>query len=127
MTPNFAEYSSGQRFSSTSLFFGHDDQMLLLEFLVMTLALVLSIKPSVWKGRYGVRQPANSTEFGYSDGSVVKPMFQTQVRSLVWEDTWREKWQPTPVFLPGEPHEQRSLAGYSPWGHKRVRRDLATE
>ena len=25
---------------------------------------------------------------------------------------WRRKWQPTPVFLPGESHEQRSLAGY---------------
>ena len=31
---------------------------------------------------------------------------------------WRRKWQPTPVFLPGKPHRQRSLAGYSPWGHK---------
>ena len=29
---------------------------------------------------------------------------------------WRRKWQPTPVFLPGEFHGQRSLAGYSPWG-----------
>ena len=28
---------------------------------------------------------------------------------------WRKKWQPTPVFLPGESHGQRSLAGYSPW------------
>ena len=28
----------------------------------------------------------------------------------------RRKWQPTPVFLPGESHGQRSLAGYSPWG-----------
>ena len=27
-------------------------------------------------------------------------------------------WQPTPVFLPGESHRQRSLVGYSPWGHK---------
>ena len=27
---------------------------------------------------------------------------------------WRREWQPTPVFLPGEFHEQRSLAGYSP-------------
>ena len=27
---------------------------------------------------------------------------------------WRRKWQPTPVFLPGESHGQRSLAGYSP-------------
>ena len=31
---------------------------------------------------------------------------------------WRRKWQPTPVFLPGESHGQRSLAGYSPRGHK---------
>ena len=29
---------------------------------------------------------------------------------------WRRKWQPTPVFLPGKFHVQRSLAGYSPWG-----------
>ena len=28
---------------------------------------------------------------------------------------WRRKWESTPVFLPGEFHEQRSLAGYSPW------------
>ena len=31
---------------------------------------------------------------------------------------WRRKWQLTPVFLPGEPHGQRSLASYSPWGRK---------
>ena len=31
---------------------------------------------------------------------------------------WRREWQPTPVFLPGEFHGQRSLAGYSPWGCK---------
>ena len=30
----------------------------------------------------------------------------------------RRKWQPTPVFLPGKFHGQRSLAGYSPWGRK---------
>ena len=30
---------------------------------------------------------------------------------------WRRKWQPTPVFLPGESHGQRSLVDYSPWGH----------
>ena len=30
---------------------------------------------------------------------------------------WRRAWQPSPVFLPGESHGQRSLAGYSPWGH----------
>ena len=31
------------------------------------------------------------------------------------EDPWRRAWQPTPVFLPGESHGQRSLGGYSPW------------
>ena len=34
------------------------------------------------------------------------------------ERLWRRKWQPTPVLLPGKSHGQRSLAGYSPWGHK---------
>ena len=33
---------------------------------------------------------------------------------------WRKKWQPTPVFLPGKFHEQRSLVGYSPWGCKEL-------
>ena len=31
---------------------------------------------------------------------------------------WRRKWQPTPVFLPGKPHGQRSLAGCRPQGYK---------
>ena len=39
---------------------------------------------------------------------------------------WRRKWQPTPVFWPENPHGQRTLAGYSPWGRKKVRHDLAT-
>ena len=30
---------------------------------------------------------------------------------------WRRKWQPTPVFLPGKVHGQRSLVGCSPWGY----------
>ena len=31
---------------------------------------------------------------------------------------WRRKWQPTPIFLPGKSHAQRSLVGFSPWGHQ---------
>ena len=34
--------------------------------------------------------------------------------------TWSRKWQPTPIFLPGEFHGQRSLAGYNPWGSKQL-------
>ena len=36
---------------------------------------------------------------------------------------WRRKWQPTALFFPGKSCGQRSLAGYSPWGYKRVRHD----
>ena len=32
--------------------------------------------------------------------------------------SWRRKWQPTSVFLPGKSHGQRSLVGYSAWGCK---------
>ena len=39
---------------------------------------------------------------------------------------WRRKWQPTPVFLPGGSHGQRSLVGYSPRG-RRVSHDLMTK
>ena len=31
---------------------------------------------------------------------------------------WRMKLQPIPVFMSGKSHGQRSLVGYSPWGHK---------
>ena len=39
-----------------------------------------------------------------------------------WDGTipWRRKWQPTPQLLPGKSHGQRSLEGYSPWGHKEL-------
>ena len=42
---------------------------------------------------------------------------ETQVQPLGQKDPWRKEWQPTPVFLPGEFQEQRSLADSSPWGH----------
>jgi len=44
------------------------------------------------------------------------------VQSLGWEDPWRRKWQLTQVFLPGEFHGQRSLAGGRRWGHKQSER-----
>ena len=45
-----------------------------------------------------------------------RPRFDPWVRKI----PWRKKWLPTPVSLPGESHGQRSLAGYSPWGHKEL-------
>ena len=46
-------------------------------------------------------------------GDAMRCRFDPWVRKI----PWRRAWQPTPVFLPGESHGQRSLAGYSPWGH----------
>ena len=47
-------------------------------------------------------------------------MRETRVQSLGREDmiSWRRKWQPTPVFLPGKSHGRKSLVGYSLWGRK---------
>ena len=45
-------------------------------------------------------------------------MWETQVRSLGWEDPLERKWQPTPVPLPGKSHGQRSLVCYSSWDRK---------
>ena len=43
-----------------------------------------------------------------------RPGFDSWVEKI----PWRRKWQPTPVFLPGKFHGQRSLVGSSPWGCK---------
>ena len=40
---------------------------------------------------------------------------------------WRRKWQPTPAVLPEKSHGQRSLVGYSSWGHKRLGHNLVTK
>ena len=40
---------------------------------------------------------------------------------------WRREWQPTPVFLPGESHGQRSLAGHGPWGRRELDKTEVTE
>ena len=40
---------------------------------------------------------------------------------------WRRKQQPTPGFLPGKSHGERSLAGYSSWGHERFRHNFTTK
>ena len=45
-------------------------------------------------------------------------VWETWVRSLDWENALERKQLPTPVSWPREFHGQKSLAGYSPWGHK---------
>ena len=50
-----------------------------------------------------IRRPPRSTLFPYT---------------TLFRSPWRRKWQPTPVLVTGKFHGQRSLVGYSPWGHK---------
>ena len=62
--------------------------------------------------------------WGFPGGSAVKNLpanaGDTGDMVLIPEEEipWRRKWPPTPVFLPGKFHGQRSMAGYSPWGCK---------
>ena len=61
---------------------------------------------------------------GFPGGTIVKnPLANSRCKRSGFDPwigkiPWRRKWQPTPGFLPGESHGQRSLAGYSPWGPK---------
>ena len=59
--------------------------------------------PGGWEGQESARDTGDL-------GSI------TWVRKI----PWRREWWPTPVFLLGEFHGQRSLAGYSPWGCKEL-------
>ena len=69
---------------------------------------------------------------GFLGDSVVKnpstqELQKMKARSLSCEDPLKGKWQPTPIFLPGKSHDQRSLAGYSPWGRKELDTTKVTE
>ena len=61
---------------------------------------------------------------GFLGGSLVKNLTanggdrRCRFDSWVGKIPWRRKWLSPPVFLPGEFHGQRSLEGYSSWGHK---------
>ena len=51
-------------------------------------------------------------------------MQETRVRFLGWEDPLEKEMATHSSILAQEIPKQKSLAGYSPWGHKRVRHDL---
>ena len=53
-------------------------------------------------------------------------MMEIQVQPWVERLLWRREWLPTPVFLPGESHGQKSLAGYSPCDLKELDTTEAT-
>ena len=72
----------------------------------------------------GASQVASGKEPAWQRGRCKRHEFSPWVGKI----PWRRKWQPTPVFLPGESHGQRGLVGYSPRGRKEsTEHDLVTD
>ena len=66
----------------------------------------------------------------FPSGSAVgnlPAMQEIRVRSWAPEDPWRRAWLPTPEFLLGKSHGQRSLGGCGPRGHKELDTTEVTE
>ena len=63
-------------------------------------------------------------EIVFSPLYILASFVKDKVSIHAWIYPWagkifsRREWLPTPVFWPGKSHGQRSLVGYSPWGHK---------
>ena len=62
----------------------------------------------------------NGKEHAYQCRRHKRRVFDPWVGKIPWT---KIPWQPTPVFLPGDSHGQRSLVGYSPWFCKRAGHD----
>ena len=84
-------------------------------------------KPTMPRSSSGMQTPGSSPKASqaaeWSPGDCRRHRFDPWVRKI----PWRRAWQPTPVFLPGESHGQRSLVDYSPWGHKESDMSEVTE
>ena len=98
----------------------------------MQISQALSTSPEMNQKRWGedlaicvLISPAGNADMHSSSRALLAQMVkklpavqETRVQSLDQEDPL--DWQPIPVFLPGGFHGQRSLAGYSPRGHKEL-------
>ena len=76
--------------------------------------------PACWR-LWEVLQWKNQLSI-YQTDLIIRPL--KKLKHLFWKH-WR-KWHPTPVFLPGNSHGQRSMAGCSPWDHPCVHKELDT-
>ena len=95
---------------------------LIINFLLSHSNIVLWYFPYITKGVIlpGIPRWLNDKE---SACQFRRHGFDPWVRKI----SWRRKWQPTPAFLPEKYHGQKSLVGFSPWSHKRVRHHLVTK
>ena len=95
------------------------------------------VLPTIWGKGLGIGLPPRFWSLMVVFGTIVAlaannlPTNAGDVRDTdsgpwVRKIPWKRTWQPTPVFLPGESHGQRSLAGYSPYDHKELDMSEAT-
>ena len=100
-------------------------QLCLLPSTLPSLLRLFPLTPSAWQGKCcsfflaQLKCDSFCEVLGGPDGkasvyNVGRPGFNPWVGKI----PWRRKWQSTPVLLPGKSHGQRSLEGYSSWGHK---------
>ena len=66
---------------------------------------------------YQIVQQQHGTS-GKESSCLIQETQERWVHPWVRKISFSRKWHPTPVFLPGKSHRQRSLVGYSPWGCK---------
>ena len=95
-----------------------DPKLRILNFIWESIKDHEKVKFTIYRVPYGGVLPR------WSSGKESICQCRRHKRRWVWslglKDPKRRKWQPTPVFLPGESHGQGSLAGYSPWGPKEL-------
>ena len=89
---------------------------LYLGFIVLTLPALVLVSCDIYKSIRGLPTWLSGKESACQCRRLKRHGFHTWVGKI----PWRRAWQPTPVFLPGESHGQRSLVGYSPWSHKEL-------
>ena len=90
---------------------------------------ILTLNYNIWREIYWMDLRTDLRFQKEGSVSFDRFIFMTQIVESAWcgrpgfspwvgKILWRRDWLPTPVFLPGEFHRQRSLAGYSTQGHK---------
>ena len=93
----------------------------------MSLVISLCLKPSVTLQACGVKPilPHLSAHphlkilhLMYVQGPFFIDVYIPRFDPWVGKISWRRRWQPPPVLLPGKSHGRRSLVGHSPWGRK---------
>ena len=77
-----------------------------------------SICQQIWKLSSGHRTGKGQFSFQSQRQEMPKNAQATAQLHSSHTISWRRKWQPTPVFLPGKSHGWRNLVGYNLWGHK---------